>query len=199
MSFDYFQWQDRDVEHPNRIKLTNVNNGSELGTFDVVRDEGNIIHIGTKLNSDNMNGLENRIGKMFNSEEFIPTLNNLNGENPKYEIIETAVSEYNRIDSLVFISINIRANIQENNGSNAILKNILAPFPKRNNSDLSRYILSKVNFNICGVKDGQIAVETNSTETYISLFNNDYSKRLEWNRNNPEVNICASGVYITNF
>lgn len=46
---------DRIVEHPGRIKLTDVLTGEELGTFDVERMEGEITEEGSPLNAETLN------------------------------------------------------------------------------------------------------------------------------------------------
>lgn len=46
---------DRIVEHPGRYILTNATTGVELGTFDLVRAEGEVYTDGTLLNANNLN------------------------------------------------------------------------------------------------------------------------------------------------
>lgn len=46
---------DRVVEHPGRYILTNAETGIELGTFDLVRAEGDVYTDGTLLNANNLN------------------------------------------------------------------------------------------------------------------------------------------------
>ena len=46
---------DRIVEHPGRYILTNVDTGTVLGTFDLVRAEGEEYEPGTLLNANNLN------------------------------------------------------------------------------------------------------------------------------------------------
>ena len=46
---------DRIVEHPGRYTLTNVDTGTVLGTFDLVRAEGEEYEAGTLLNANNLN------------------------------------------------------------------------------------------------------------------------------------------------
>lgn len=46
-------FKDRLVEHPGRIKLTNVVDGTEA-TYDVTRAEGTVTVAGTLLNASNM-------------------------------------------------------------------------------------------------------------------------------------------------
>lgn len=48
---------DRIVEHPGRYILTNATTGVELGTFDLVRAEGDVYTDGTLLNANNLNTL----------------------------------------------------------------------------------------------------------------------------------------------
>lgn len=55
---------DRLVEHPGRVTLTDVSNGTELGTFDMVRAEGEVEEEGTPLNAENLNA---EIGGAINS------------------------------------------------------------------------------------------------------------------------------------
>jgi len=47
---------DRVVEHPNRWTLTNVDDATDVKTYDVVRDEGTVTNEGTPLNAENLNG-----------------------------------------------------------------------------------------------------------------------------------------------
>ena len=46
---------DRIVEYPGRYILTNVDTGVQLGTFDLVRAEGEVYTDGTLLNANNLN------------------------------------------------------------------------------------------------------------------------------------------------
>ena len=46
---------DRIVEYPGRYTLTNVDTGTVLGTFDLVRAEGDVYTDGTLLNANNLN------------------------------------------------------------------------------------------------------------------------------------------------
>lgn len=46
---------DRIVEHPGRYTLTNADTGTVLGTFDLVRAEGEVTEPGTLLNANNLN------------------------------------------------------------------------------------------------------------------------------------------------
>ena len=46
---------DRVVEYPGRYILTNVDTGVQLGTFDLVRAEGEVYTDGTLLNANNLN------------------------------------------------------------------------------------------------------------------------------------------------
>lgn len=48
---------DRTVEYPGRYILTNADTGVQLGTFDLVRAEGEIYDPGTLLNANNLNAL----------------------------------------------------------------------------------------------------------------------------------------------
>ena len=46
---------DRVVEHPNRWKLTNVDDPTDVKIYDVTREEGEITNPGTPLNAENLN------------------------------------------------------------------------------------------------------------------------------------------------
>lgn len=46
--------EDRVVEHPNRWTLTNVENATDVKTYDVTRAEGEITNPGTPLNAENL-------------------------------------------------------------------------------------------------------------------------------------------------
>lgn len=59
---------DRIVEHPGRYTLTNADTGTVLGTFDLVRAEGEIYEPGTLLNANNLNTqtqLDNVLQNLF--------------------------------------------------------------------------------------------------------------------------------------
>ena len=59
---------DRIVEHPGRYILTNATTGVELGTFDLVRAEGEVTTEGTLLNAANLNTqtqLDNTVQNIF--------------------------------------------------------------------------------------------------------------------------------------
>ena len=59
---------DRIVEHPGRYILTNVDTGVQLGTFDLVRAEGEVTTPGTLLNAANLNTqtqLDNTVQNLF--------------------------------------------------------------------------------------------------------------------------------------
>lgn len=59
---------DRMVEHPGRYILTNATTGVELGTFDLVRAEGEVTTPGTLLNAANLNTqtqLDNTVQNLF--------------------------------------------------------------------------------------------------------------------------------------
>ena len=61
---------DRIVEHPGRYILTNATTGVELGTFDLVRAEGEVYTDGTLLNAANLNQqtqLDNTVKTAFAS------------------------------------------------------------------------------------------------------------------------------------
>lgn len=57
MAFVKKEWKDRASEHPNRRRLNFVSEN----VYDVTREEGEIVEAGDALNSENLNGLENRI------------------------------------------------------------------------------------------------------------------------------------------
>lgn len=46
---------DRVVEHPNRWTLTNVDDSTDVKTYDVIRTEGEVTNEGTPLNAENLN------------------------------------------------------------------------------------------------------------------------------------------------
>lgn len=62
--FQKRQWNDRNVEHPSRRKLSQV--GGETNVYDVVRAEGAVTEPGDAFNAANMNDLEDRIFKACN-------------------------------------------------------------------------------------------------------------------------------------
>lgn len=67
MSYSKQTWTDRTSEHPNRRTLTNVNDPSDVKTYDITRAEGTVSIAGSPLNADAMNSLEARIEAMNTS------------------------------------------------------------------------------------------------------------------------------------
>ena len=67
MSYSRQTWNDRSSEYPNRRTLTNVNDPSDIKTYDIARAEGTIYIEGSAINADAMNGLEGRIEAMNTS------------------------------------------------------------------------------------------------------------------------------------
>lgn len=67
MSYSRQTWNDRSSEYPNRRTLTNVNDPSDIKTYDITRAEGTVSIEGSPLNADAMNGLEGRIEAMNTS------------------------------------------------------------------------------------------------------------------------------------
>lgn len=65
MAYSKRVWYDRDSEYPNRRTLTNVNDATDVKTYDISRAEGNVTTDGTPLTSANMNDLETRISSAF--------------------------------------------------------------------------------------------------------------------------------------
>lgn len=196
MIFEEFMWENRSVETPNRIRLKNVSDGSELGIFDVIKEEGEIYDKGTKLDENNMNYLESRIFNMFDEGFLDLSLNNLEGDPPIYNDMLLSKANYYRVGTLLFISFNLEYRIESNNGTGAILTGLNPLYiPKLNNSGITRYGLSKAKFNVCGITDGLAVIENDTEKSYIALYNNDLSSRLDWDENNPNVSISANGIY----
>ena len=67
MSYSRQTWNDRSSEYPNRRTLTNVNDPSDIKTYDITRAEGTVAVEGSPLNADAMNGLEGRLEAMNTS------------------------------------------------------------------------------------------------------------------------------------
>lgn len=63
--FNIRQWLDRISEHPNRRTLTNVNDPTDVQTYDLSRAEGTVSVQGTALTAANLNDLEGRIASAF--------------------------------------------------------------------------------------------------------------------------------------
>lgn len=57
MAFQKKEWRDHIVEYPGRIRLADNNDG----TFDVIKDEGEVIQQGTPVTAHNMNRIEQGI------------------------------------------------------------------------------------------------------------------------------------------
>lgn len=67
MAFSIKTWLDRQSEHPNRRTLTNINDSSDVKTYDISRSEGNVTAQGSPLNASALNDLESRIADMNTS------------------------------------------------------------------------------------------------------------------------------------
>ena len=67
MAFVPKTWIDRASEHPNRRTLTNVNDSSDVKTYDITRAEGNVTQAGSIFNATALNELEGRITAMNTS------------------------------------------------------------------------------------------------------------------------------------
>ena len=67
MAFSIKTWLDRQSEHPNRRTLTNVNDSSDVKTYDITRAEGNVTAQGSPMGAAAMNDLEGRIAAMNDS------------------------------------------------------------------------------------------------------------------------------------
>lgn len=67
MSFSIKTWLDRQSEHPNRRTLTNVNDSSDVKTYDITRAEGTVTQQGSPNGAAAMNDLEARIKAMNDS------------------------------------------------------------------------------------------------------------------------------------
>lgn len=65
MAFNQATWIDRDSEHPNRRTLQNVNDPTDVKTYDVSRAEGTVTTQGTPIGASTLNDLENRIASAF--------------------------------------------------------------------------------------------------------------------------------------
>lgn len=65
MAFVQNTWIDRDSEHPNRRTLTNVNDTTDVKTYDISRAEGTVTTQGTPIGASTMNDLETRIASAF--------------------------------------------------------------------------------------------------------------------------------------
>lgn len=64
MAFNKFEWVNRVSQYPTRRKIQDTETLEEK-IIDVYREEGEVLHEGTALNSENLNNLEDRIGDMF--------------------------------------------------------------------------------------------------------------------------------------
>lgn len=60
MAFNKKTWVDRQVQHPDRRTLVDVET-NVARTYDVTRDEGYVAEEGDQLNAENFNDLEDRI------------------------------------------------------------------------------------------------------------------------------------------
>ena len=80
MSFNRKTWIDRESEHPNRRTMTNVNDSSDVKTYDITRAEGTISVEGSPLNAAALNDLEGRITAMNTSLIGSPVVYTLEAE-----------------------------------------------------------------------------------------------------------------------
>ena len=67
MSFVSKTWLDRQSEYPNRRTLTNINDQTDVKTYDISRAEGTVTAQGSPLNASALNDLEGRIADMNTS------------------------------------------------------------------------------------------------------------------------------------
>ena len=80
MSFNRKTWIDRESEHPNRRTMTNVNDSSDVKTYDITRAEGTVSVEGSPLNAAALNDLEGRITAMNTSLIGSPVVYTLEAE-----------------------------------------------------------------------------------------------------------------------
>jgi hypothetical protein len=74
--FNIRQWIDRVSQFPNRRTLTNVEDPTDVKTYDLSRAEGEVSVQGTALTAANLNNLENRIDAAFTAvEQAMPEAN----------------------------------------------------------------------------------------------------------------------------
>ena len=74
--FNIRQWIDRVSQFPNRRTLTNVEDPTDVKTYDLSRAEGEITTQGTAITGANLTDLENRIGAAFTAvEQAMPEAN----------------------------------------------------------------------------------------------------------------------------
>ena len=74
--FNIRQWIDRVSQFPNRRTLTNVEDPTDVKTYDLSRAEGEITTQGTAITGANLNDLEGRIASAFTSvEQAMPEAN----------------------------------------------------------------------------------------------------------------------------
>jgi hypothetical protein len=83
MAFNQATWIDRDSEHPNRRTLTNVNDPTDVKTYDMSRAEGTVTTQGTPIGASTLNDLETRIASAFTEVN-----NNMPVANPSGEATE---------------------------------------------------------------------------------------------------------------
>ena len=68
MAFNKKTWVDRQVQHPDRRTLVDVET-NVARTYDVTRDEGYVAEEGDQLNASNFNDLEDRIATAFSEKQ----------------------------------------------------------------------------------------------------------------------------------
>ena len=74
--FNIRQWIDRVSQFPNRRTLTNVEDPTDVKTYDLSRAEGEITTQGTAITGANLTDLENRIASAFTAvEQAMPEAN----------------------------------------------------------------------------------------------------------------------------
>lgn len=67
--FNVREWIDRISQHPNRRTLTNVEDPTDVKTYDLSRAEGTVTTQGTAITGANLTDLERRIGSAFTAVE----------------------------------------------------------------------------------------------------------------------------------
>ena len=67
-------FEDRVVEHPNRWKLINPNDGTDFSVWDMERDEGVVTQEGTPLNAAAFNTCDIAVKQSFSSQNVSGTV-----------------------------------------------------------------------------------------------------------------------------
>lgn len=214
MAFDKKTWQNRISQYPNRRKIKNISDNSEI-IVDIYREEGTIQTTGDSFSASTMNNLEDRIGSMFpvsienggtGKTTAIEARQNLgidisqtvgswepklssDGTAPTYTT-EYNVGKYYKINNLVYITFHIKGKITNAGTGYAQITGL--PFTSQPN--MSNQALSLIEFQ-GGLTQQLTNLYVQDNSKTISIRKSGGSAANQWKVEN-EFWLGASGCYI---